>query len=330
MLKKKNPNKIKQCKQDNIFDVVNGILITLMLLIVIIPIINLIALSFSDSASTLSNSVFFLPKVNKKLGVTFDQFKYVLGFINSQGQEVTLTIKEMFSAGTFLNSVKNTAIITIFCTVLSNLVMALCAYPMSKSDFPFKKPIMIFFLITMLFSPGILPIYIFLGGVKINQIQLTPNLLGTLWPVLLLGILNVYNMLLIKTTYEGIPKELEESAVIDGASSLTLFFKIVIPLSVPVIASCCFFTVVGCINSYSGALLFIGTNSAAEAYEPMALYIYKILTVGSGNVDNIYFASNQSNITSATIVLSMIPILAIYPFVIKYIKSGLTLGSVKG
>ena len=197
--------------------------------------------------------------------------------------------------------------------------MAFAAYPLSKSDCPFKKPLMIFFLITMLFSAGVLPIYLLM-----SSMHLTENIFG----IILISLSNVFNLLLFKTTFEGIPKELEESALIDGANGLQLFFKIILPMTLPTFASCCFFTLVGCINGYSSALLFIRTNASAK---PMALIMYELLAIASSNQQSDTFLTvNYSSIQSAGIILSVIPILLIYPYIIKYIKSGITLGSVKG
>jgi putative aldouronate transport system permease protein len=132
-------------------------------------------------------------------------------------------------------------------------------------------------------------------------------------------------MLLFKTTFEGIPKDLEESAQLDGATSLQMFFKIIIPITIPTFASCCFFTLVGCINGYSSALLFIQTNKEAQ---PMALILYNLLTVAENSKEE-FLLTNLENIQAAGIIISVIPILLIYPFIIRYIKSGITLGSVK-
>jgi putative aldouronate transport system permease protein len=196
--------------------------------------------------------------------------------------------------------------------------MALAAYPLSKADFPFKKPVLIFFIITMLFSSGIISIYLLM-----SSMHLTENIGG----IIIISLSNVFNMLLFKTTFEGIPKELEESALIDGASSIQMFFRIIIPITLPTFASCCFFTLVGCINGYSGALLFIRTNHEAK---PMALIMYELLAVAGKTQTDSYLISNLFNIQSAGIILTVIPILVIYPYIIKYIKSGITLGSVKG
>lgn len=326
--------KIKQPRGDTIFDILNVIIVISFLAVIIVPLLNLVALSFSDSGSVNGGLVTFLPMVDGEFGLSFDAFKYVLGYIDHNGNAVAQTFGDLFKTGSFLASVMNTFKITIIVTVASNLIMALCAYPLSKKDCPFKKPLMTFFIITMLFSAGLVPIYILMSGIVYEgqnvTIQFSPNLLGTIWPVILCSLCNVFNLLLFRTFYNGIPQELEESAIIDGAGSLTLFFKIIVPMSLPVLASCCFFTIVACINSYSGALLFIGDGVAGEAAQPMALYIYKLLIIGSGSSTNEYFAANEAAITSATIIFSIIPILLIYPFVIKYIKGGITLGSVKG
>ncbi len=325
---------VKSCTQDKIFDVVNVMLICFFIFLIAVPMVNLFAIGFSDSASTLSGKVLFLPMTNGELGISLDGFKYVLGYIDEKGNVVSQTFSDLFASGTFLGSVVNTVKLTIAVTISSNLLVAICAYPLSKKDFPFKKGIMTFFIITMLFSPGIVPIYLLMSGLTFEgvngTIQITPNLIGTLWPMIFCSICNVFNLLLIKTFYEGIPSEIEESAIMDGAGSLTLFFKIVVPMSLPVIATCCFFTIVGCINNYGGAIIFVGTDSVGEAAQPMALYVYKLLITGAASNTNEYFAANQLNITSATIILSIIPILCIYPFVIRYIKGGLTVGSVKG
>lgn len=303
---KKNINKVKEPTSDKVFNVVNAIIMVVLVLLVVIPLLHLLANAFSDGAA--KHEVIFLPKIvgedgNIKLGITFEYFKYII---------------VDYDDGIFLNSFKNTVIITVCVTLGSNILMALAAYPLSKPDCPYKKLILTIFIITMLFSAGIVPAYILMTSLK-----LTENIFG----LILISISNVYNMLLFKTTFEGIPKELEESALLDGATSLQLFFKIIIPLALPTFASCCFFTIVGCINGYSSALFFIRTNNEAK---PMAQIMYELLAIaGNENADS-YLTQNYFSIQSAGIILSVIPILAIYPFVIRYIKSGLTLGSVKG
>ena len=177
---------------------------------------------------------------------------------------------------------------------------------------------MMFFVIVMLFSAGILPGYLLMRALKLTN---------TIWSVVLVSITNVYNLLLFKTNFEGLPSEVEEAARIDGASSIQLFFRIVVPLSLPIFASCIFFTIVGTWNSYGGAVMYI--DSAHAKAQPLALYLYRLLTSTDSSMDS-WMITNKSNVQAATILISLIPILLIYPYVIKYIKSGLTIGSVKG
>lgn len=299
-------NKMKLSFSDRLFNTLNGVFMVLLVILIVVPLLYLIANAFSDGAA--KHAVIFIPKIvdesgNIKTGMTLRYFQYIIF---------------EYDDGIFINSLKNTAIITVVVTLGSNILMALAAYPLSKPDCPYKKPLMIFFIITMLFSAGVLPIYLLM-----SSMHLTESIGG----IILISLSNVFNLLLFKTTFEGIPKELEESASIDGANSFQLFFKIILPMTLPTFASCCFFTLVGCINGYSSALLFIRTNHYAK---PMALIMYELLAVASSDHADQFMTTNYFSIQSAGIILSVIPILLIYPYIVKYIKTGITLGSVKG
>lgn len=299
-------NKMKLSFSDKLFNTLNGVFMVLLIILIVVPLLYLIANAFSDGAA--KHAVIFIPKIvdesgNIKTGMTLRYFQYIIF---------------EYDEGIFINSLKNTAIITVVVTLGSNILMALAAYPLSKPDCPYKKPLMIFFIITMLFSAGVLPIYLLM-----SSMHLTESIGG----IILISLSNVFNLLLFKTTFEGIPKELEESASIDGANSFQLFFKIILPMTLPTFASCCFFTLVGCINGYSSALLFIRTNHYAK---PMALIMYELLAVASSDHADQFMTTNYFSIQSAGIILSVIPILLIYPYIVKYIKTGITLGSVKG
>ena len=299
-------NKMKLSFSERLFNTLNGVFMVLLVILIVVPLLYLIANAFSDGAA--KHAVIFIPKIvdesgNIKTGMTLRYFQYIIF---------------EYDDGIFINSLKNTAIITVVVTLGSNILMALAAYPLSKPDCPYKKPLMIFFIITMLFSAGVLPIYLLM-----SSMHLTESIGG----IILISLSNVFNLLLFKTTFEGIPKELEESASIDGANSFQLFFKIILPMTLPTFASCCFFTLVGCINGYSSALLFIRTNHYAK---PMALIMYELLAVASSDHADQFMTTNYFSIQSAGIILSVIPILLIYPYIVKYIKTGITLGSVKG
>lgn len=295
--KRKLRKLIKKPTGDRVLSVVNICFLVFFCLLVIIPLLNLISFAFSSGAR--NSEVTFLPK-----GFTFDMFSYIL--------------KEK----AFWRSLLNSIIITGLVTILSNLFMAMAAYPLSKPDFPFKKGILTFFVITMLFSAGIVPAVLLLRAL---------GLYGTIWSVIIISINNVFNMLLYKSFFENLPKETIEAAEVDGASNFEMFIKIVVPMSLPIFASCCFFSIVGTWNSYSGALMFIGTSADKEQYWPLSLYIYNLLNYSpsSQGSTSTFMMINYSNLQSASIIISVIPILCIYPFVIKYIKSGITIGSEK-
>ena len=303
----KKMNTVKLPVSDKVFNIINAVIMVVLVVLIVVPLLYLIANAFSDGAA--QHEVIFLPKIidektgSIKTGITLRYFEYIIF---------------EYDNGIFINSFKNTLIITIFVTLGSNILMALAAYPLSKPNCPFKKPLLIFFIITMLFSSGIIPIYLLMSTFK-----LTESIVG----IIIISLSNVFNMLLFKTTFEGIPKELEESATIDGANSFQMFFRIIIPITLPTFASCCFFTLVGCINGYSSALLFIRTNHDAK---PMALIMYELLAIAGKTQTNDFLIANYFSIQSAGIILSVLPILLIYPYIIKYIKSGITLGSVKG
>jgi len=295
MQKYRLKKQIKTPIGDRVLKAINVTVLVLAMLVVIIPLLNL--LSFAFSSGEYNAQITFLPQ-----GFTFDNFTYI------------------FQESRFITSFGNSVIITLLITVFSNLFMSMAAYPLSKPDLPFRKGILTFFIITMLFSAGIVPTYLLLKML---------GLYGTIWAVIILSINNIFNLLLYKNFFEGLPKEIEEAAQMDGVSNLQMFFKIVVPMSLPVFAACCFFTIVAAWNSYSGALMFIGESAAAQSQQPLAYYIYWLLNVGSTDISDTWWLINQTNVQSASIIISIIPILIIYPFIIKYIKSGITIGSVK-
>ena len=291
----KNPNKIRESKLDISVSVINIILLFLMVILVAFPLLSFFSLAFSNSA--FNAQVILFPK-----RFTLWAFEYIF------------REEAVWFWRAFLNSV----IITVIVTIVSNLVESMAAYPLSKMDCPFRAGIMMFFVITMLFSAGIVPIYLLM-----NSLQVT----NTIWSVILVSISNVGNLLFFKTFFEGLPSDIEEAARLDGASEIQMFIKIVIPMSLPVIGSCCFFTIVGMWNSYGSALIFI--SATAKEAHPLAYYIYILITRLEVVKDDPDVVAGLNNIQAAAMLLSISPILCIYPYVIKYIKNGLTLGSVK-
>lgn len=284
----------KTMKRDKLFNIITLFSLLFFVIIVIAPLLNLIALAFSDGR--FNSQVTFVP-----LGFTFFSFEYII------------------SSQPFWTAAGNSFIYVILTTIVSTFFAALSGYVLSKPDFPLRRTFLIIFIITMLFSPGIVPTYLMMNGL---------GLLNTQWSYILISFSSVFNMLLLKTAFEGVPTEIEESAQMDGCPPLRMFFQVILPLVVPTLASCAFFSIVGAWNGYSGALMFV--TSAHEEAMPLALYVYYLLEqLQSSNNLPSDVSMYADNIRAASIVITVLPILMIYPYIIQYIKSGITLGSVK-
>lgn len=282
----------RSSRGDKATDMAGLIFLLLLVVIILVPILNLVAKAFSNGA--LNSQVTFVP-----MDFTF----YAFGVV--------------FQNAVFWRCFLNSVIITVVVTLFSNVFMGMAGYCLSKKDFPLRNFLMIFFVVTMLFSAGIIPIYLWMRQL---------NLLDSIASVILISINNVFNMLLYKTAFENVPTEIEESAVIDGCTPFQMFFRIMLPMILPTAASCAFFSIVGTWNGYGAALMFI----TKEESMPLSLYIYRLLQNAATNITDATMLINYQNIQAASIIISVIPILLIYPYVIRYIKSGITIGSVKG
>lgn len=278
-------------KESPVFHIVNYVLLTIIGLVCLLPFLNVIAIAFS----TANLDVNFWPR-----GFTWFNFATVFQDVN------------------FFRALGISVLVTVLGTALSVLCMYMAAYVLSKPDFPLKKAVMIFFIIVMIFSGGMVPNYI-----VVNALGLT----RTIWSMIFPSVVQVYNLILIKSYLEGLPKELEESAKIDGASNLRIMFKVILPVSKPCIASVCLFTAVTLWNNYTNALLYLGTE---ESVYPLSLYILNHIQSSPNPLNWTLVDTQKSNIESAMIIVSILPILIAYPFVLKFFAKGVTVGSVKG
>lgn len=293
----RHPNRIRESRTDICLNILNLTMLFAGLVIICVPLLNYFSLAFNDG--NFNTHVVIFP-----VRPTLKAMQYVLAGADAEG---------------FWRAFLNSVIITGTVTVGSNLMMALAAYPLSKRDCPLRGGILMYFVITMLFSAGIVPIYLLMRML---------NLLDNILSIILISLSNVANMLYFKTFFEGISTDIEEAAKLDGASDLQLFFLIVVPMSLPIIGTCCFFTIVGTWNSYGTALLFI--RSGAGRAQPLAYYLYLMLNSTTYDKNDTWLGSNLPNREAAAMFASIIPIILMYPFVVKYIKGGLQLGSVKG
>ena len=278
-------------KENRIFNIINVAVLVVISLVCFLPFLNVISVALSTAGYDIN----FTPK-----GFTFYNFQYV------------------FTDPGFWRALAVSFFVVIVGTALSVMVMFSAAYALSKPDFPGRKGIMVFFIITMIFSGGMVPNYI-----VVRELGLT----GSPWALILPSVVQTYNLILIRSYLEGLPAELEESASIDGANSLQTMFKILLPVSMPCVASVSLFTAVTFWNNYTSALLYLGTS---EKWYPLSLYILNYIQTPPDVLDVGKEVIQKANIEAAMIVVSIIPILLIYPFVLKYFTKGVTVGAVKG
>lgn len=273
----------------------------LFVLAIIIPLVYVVAASFMD------------PNVLNSQGISFDFKKWTLDAYRR------VLENEMIWRGFFNSFFYSTAF-----TVISVFITLLAAYPMSKKDFVGRGFFNVIFIITMFFGGGLIPTFIL-----INQL----HLVNTIWAILIPGAFNVWNMILARTYYQSIPKELREASALDGASELQHFFKIMIPVCKPIIAVWALWSFVGMWNSYFDALIYLNDADL----QPLQLVLRSILvqnTPQPGMIADIQSTAEMAKVAEllkyATIVVSSLPLLIMYPFFQKYFDQGIMVGSVKG
>ena len=265
--------------------------------ICIIPMLNLLAKSLSGTDFLVRNEVYLLPK-----GLNFNAYSTVL------------------KDPKYIRAFVWTVSLTVICTVLSLSMTTLCAFPLIFEKLRGRKAINIFITITMFFNAGTIPNYLLMQKL---------NLLSNPLVLILPGVLSVYNMIIMRSFFYGIPDSLRESAEIDGATFFEILYKIYVPLSKPVMATLALFYAVGRWNGYSDALMYM----REEKYYPLQLLLYNIIN----NINSVEVATQEGfsapgiseSLKAAIVMFSTIPILCIYPFLQKYFISGVTLGAVK-
>jgi len=300
MMKKKSRFS-KYSLQDKTLLMVGYILLGLFVVAIIVPMVYIVVASFIDPI-TLQNK-----------GITFDFSKWTL-----TAYERVLSNEQIWIG------FKNAVIYSIVFTVVSVMITMLAAYPMSRPDFRGKKLFNVIFVITMFFGGGLIPTYLLISNL---------NLLDSMWALILPGAFSVWNMIIARTYYQGIPGELREAADVDGASELTFFFRILLPVCTPIIATLALWQFVGMWNSYFDAMIYL--NDSAK--QPLQLVLRSILIQNqpdSGMISDMQSTAERAQLAEllkyATIIISSLPLLVMYPFFQKYFDNGIMAGSVKG
>ncbi|WP_455783747.1 carbohydrate ABC transporter permease [Gemmiger formicilis] len=289
------PMKIKESGSYRVFKVFNVIILTLISVAMLYPFLYLVAQSFSSTQAIVAGQVGLIPK-----DFNISTYKYVI------------------TDGKFIPYYGNTIVYSIIGTVCALLFSALLAYPLSKAELYGGKAINKFIIFTMYFSGGMIPNYILMVSLGLRD---------TVASFILPGMISTYYVILMRSFFLTLPRELEEAGEIDGLDLWGVFWRIAIPLSKPIIATMTLFYVVQYWNDWFDAFLYLDTTTKW----PVAYYLRQLISSASGTSADAGDAMQiASNIKSCAMVLTSAPIICIYPFIQKYFVQGMMLGGVKG
>ncbi|APC40115.1 carbohydrate ABC transporter permease [Clostridium estertheticum] len=285
---------------DKILDIIVFLFISIVVLLCLVPLIHVAAVSFSSSQAVVAQKVTLLP-------VDFTMESY----------------KQIFNDKSMITSLFFTIKMTVIYTVLSMVLTICAAYPLTKSSLKGRDFFFLLIIITMYFSGGIIPDYILVKDL---------SLLNSMWGLILPGAISVFNLIILKTFFQNsIPNSLEESAKLDGCTEIGILFKIVLPLSMPIIATLSLFYAVGRWNGFQDALFYI---TKPELY-PLQLKLYQLVSATSSNgalaAEGVGAAVQLApDVLKASVVMfATVPILLIYPWLQRYFVSGVMIGAVK-
>lgn len=285
-----------------IFDAANYIILTLVAFTTILPFIYIIGASFATEYELATRPMFIIPR-----DVTLNAYEFI------------------FSSNKILSGFGNSIFITVCGTLINLFFTVTMAYAISKTRIRGRNFILNMVIFSMFFSGGMIPGYIVVANML--------NLKDTYWSVLLPGAISAYNMMIVKNFFQGIPQELEDSAAIDGCNDLGILWKIVLPLSLPVLATFGLFYAVGHWNSYFGAMIYM---SGAREKWPLQVLLREIIILSNASagdmaaMDPEFVQPPEQSIKMAVIVVSTVPIMCVYPFLQKYFVKGVMVGALKG
>ncbi|WP_017691260.1 carbohydrate ABC transporter permease [Paenibacillus sp. PAMC 26794] len=284
---------------NRIFDIVNISFISMFVIFCLTPFMHTIAISLSSNRAITSGEVTIFPK----------EFNW-----DAYGQ--------VFSDQSMIYSLGFTTLLTVATTVLCMLFTIAAAYPLTKKKLKGRKLFMYVIIITMFFSGGIIPEYLLIRDL---------NMLNSVWALILPGLVSPFNLIILIAFFRGIPNSLEEAAEIDGSSHVHTLFKVILPLSMPVLATLALFYAVGRWNGFQDSLMYI---TDPKLY-PLQLKMYQMVQNNMVSELTLMEGASRTRLTpeslkAATVVFATVPILLVYPWLQKYFVSGAMLGAVKG
>ena len=292
---------IKRTFGSRLFDVINIIVLALCATLTIVPFIYCAAASLATENEIATRPLFFFPHE-----VSFDAYKYI------------------FSSNTILKAAGNSVFITVAGTFINMLMTLTMAYPLSKKYLHGRTFFLDLVIFSMFFGGGMIPGYILVSNL---------GMLNTYWSVMIPGAISAYNMMIVKNFFQEIPQELEESARLDGCNDMGALWNIVLPLSMPVIATFSLFYAVGHWNAYFDSMIYM--QRAKEKW-PLQVILRQIIILSEmsagdlSEMDPDFVEPPQQSVKMAVIVVSTVPIMLIYPFLQKYFAKGVMVGALKG
>lgn len=296
--------KVKETLSEKVFKVFNYTVVTTLCLTIILPFLNIMALSFNKGADSEKGGIYFWPR-----SWTLENFQ------------------EVFKTSDIINAMGISVFRTVVGTFFSVFLTAMAAYALKKKTLPGRRVLTFFVFFTMLFSGGTIPYYLVLKTLGITN---------TIWVYILPSLYSVYNIMIMRTFFMSIPESLEEAARIDGASEFGIFFKLILPMSKPVVTTVALFNAVGHWNDW-----FTGSFYVRNAnLRPLSTLLQEMLTKqqalteallkGTASYDSLSkITITGESLKMATIIVAVVPIIMVYPFVQKHFVKGVSIGSIK-
>ncbi|MFC5448850.1 carbohydrate ABC transporter permease [Paenibacillus aestuarii] len=283
-----------------LFDVSNYIFLSIVGIVAVLPFIYVVAGSFASDAELTQRAVFLIPKT-----FTLSAYEFI------------------FSTDTILKSIWVSLYVTIVGTLVNLFFTVTMAYALSKKNLMGRNTFLNMIVFSMLFGGGLIPTYIVVREL---------HMLDTYWALIIPGAISAFNLIIVKNFFQELPQELEEAAKIDGCTEIGLLWRIVLPLSMPVLATFTLFYAVGHWNNFFSALLYLN-DPAKWPLQVMLRQIVLLSQMAAGDmsqVDPQFVKQQEQSIKMAVIVVGTIPILLVYPFLQKHFAKGVLIGSVKG
>ena len=305
MAKTNENGKIKSSAADKTVSIVTYVVVIALCLLILLPCLNVLALSFNDGKDAARGGVYFWPRI-----WTLQNYR------------------EVFQDGSIINAYKITIARTVIGTLMSLIVTSFAAFALNQTELPGRKIITFLITFTMLFGGGTIPTYI-----QYNEL----GLLDTFWVYVIPSLVSVTYLIMMRSFFDGLPYALQEAAKLDGCGYFGIFFRIMLPLSKPVLAVVGLYTAVNHWNDWFAGAFYMTSDKLWPVQTVLQQMLSRAMSASTQQVDNVSaaIAASKSAVTTdslkmAAVVITTVPILCVYPFVQKYFAKGTLIGAIKG